>query len=220
MKLKKLKNLYNNNFGVILSNTVRSFVYLDNFLKYKTIPKLIIIYSKKNINQKIKKLLIKVDCNIKIIKSDNVNFTNIGKIALTSKIDNFIFSGYPGEIVKNKIFLNKINLIHSHSGLIPKYMGSTTIYYSILNEKKIHCSTFVMNKDVDQGTILLIKRYNLPRKHKVDNYDHIIRAKNLISLINQKNKKINFNKKITKKNIVFFYKAHPVLRNLANKKLI
>ena len=199
MKLKKLKNLYNNNFGAILSNTVRSFVYLDNFLKYKTIPKLIIIYSKKNINQKIKKLLIKVDCNIKIIKSDNVNFTNIGKIVLTSKIDNFIFSGYPGEIVKNKIFLNKINLIHSHSGLIPKYMGSTTIYYSILNEKKIHCSTFVMNKDVDQGTILLIKRYNLPRKHKVDNYDHIIRAKNLISLINQKNKKLILTKNNKKK---------------------
>ena len=219
MKLKKLKNLYNNNFGVILSNTVRSFVYLDTLLKYKTIPKLIIIYSKKNINQKIKKLLIKVDCNIKIIKSDNVNFTNIGKIVLTSKIDNFIFSGYPGEIVKNKIFLNKINLIHSHSGLIPKYMGSTTIYYSILNEKKIHCSTFVMNKDVDQGTILLIKRYNLPRKHKVDNYDHIIRAKNLISLINQKNKKLILTKN-NKKKYSFFYKAHPVLRNLANKKLI
>ena len=219
MKLKKLKNLYNNNFGAILSNTVRSFVYLDNLLKYKTIPKLIIIYSKKNINLKIKELLIKVSCDIKIIKSDNVNFTNIGKIVLTSKIDNFIFSGYPGEIVKNQIFLNKINLIHSHSGLIPKYMGSTTIYYSILNEKKIHCSTFVMNKDVDQGTILLIKRYNLPRKYNVDNYDHIIRAKNLISLINQKNKKLILTKNNTKK-YRFFYKAHPVLRNLANKKLI
>jgi len=47
MKLKKLKDLSNKNFGMILSNTIRSLIYLNNFIKYKTMPKLIIIYSKK-----------------------------------------------------------------------------------------------------------------------------------------------------------------------------
>ena len=219
MKSKKSKKLYNKNFGIILSNTVRSLVYINSFIKYKTIPKLIIIYSKRNINLEIKKKIKKINCEIIIIKSNNINFNKIKAAAIKSKINSFIFSGYPGEIIKNKTFLNQINLLHSHSGLIPKYMGSTTIYYSILNEKKIFCTTFVMNENIDQGNILLIRKYNLPKKNMIGDYDNEIRAKNLILLINSKNKKINFIKKIKKKHN-FFYKAHPILRNIANKKLI
>ena len=44
MKSKKLKELFNKNFGIILSNTVRSLTYLNNFIKYKTMPRLIIVY--------------------------------------------------------------------------------------------------------------------------------------------------------------------------------
>ena len=46
-----------------------------------------------------------------------------------------------------------------------------------------------------------------------------IRVKNLILLINSKNRKIKIEKK-TKIEHNFFYKAHPILRNIANKKLI
>ena len=125
-----------------------------------------------------------MNCKIIIIKSNNINSSRIKKTVIKSKISNFIFSSYPGEIIKNKNLLNQINLLHSHSGLIPKYMGSTTIYYSIIIEKKIFCTTFVINKNIDQGNILLIKKYNLPKKNMIDSYDNEIRVKNLILLIN------------------------------------
>ena len=219
MKLKKLKKLPNNHFGAILSNTTRSLVYLSHLFKSKTIPKFIIIYSKKNINIKIKENIIKLGCNFKIIKSNDINSNNIKNAAMKSEINTFIFSGYPGQIIKNKSFLKRFDLLHSHSGLIPRYKGSTTIYYSILNEKKIYCTTFIMNKNIDQGNILLIKKYNLPKKNMIDSYDNEIRAKNLIMVINSNKKKIVKSKKVINNNS-FFYKAHPILRNAANKKLI
>ena len=70
MKSKKLKELFNKNFGIILSNPVRSLTYLNNFIKYKTMPRLIIVYSKKNINLKIKEKIKKMNCKIIIIKSN------------------------------------------------------------------------------------------------------------------------------------------------------
>ena len=218
MNVKKLKDLSNKNFGIILSNTIRSLIYLNNFIKYKTIPKLIIIYSRKNISLAIQKKIKKISCKIIIIKSDNINSNKIENDVINSKINNFIFSSYPGEIIKNKSLLNKINLLHSHSGLIPKYMGSTPMYYSIILEKKSFCTTFVINKNIDQGSVLLIKNYNLPKKNMIDNYDNEIRVKNLIYLINSK-KKIIVKKKINNEHN-FFYKAHPILRNIANRKLI
>jgi len=219
MKTKKLKDLSNKNFGMILSNTIRSLSYLNNFIRYKTMPKLIIIYSKKNINLEIQKKIIKMSCKIIIIKSNNINSNKIENTVINSKISNFIFSSYPGEIIKNKKLLSQINLLHSHSGLIPKYMGSTPMYYSIIIEKKIFCTTFVINKNIDQGSILLVKKYNLPKKNMIDNYDNEIRIKNLIYLINSKEIKVKVKKKINMQHN-FFYKAHPILRNVANKKLI
>jgi methionyl-tRNA formyltransferase len=219
MKLKRLKKSSNNHFGAILSNTTRSLVYLSHLFKSKTIPKFIIIYSKKNINIKIKENIIKLGCNFKIIKSNDINSNNIKNAAMKSEINTFIFSGYPGQIIKNKSFLKRFDLLHSHSGLIPRYKGSTTLYYSILNEKKIYCTTFIMNKNIDQGNILLIRKYNLPKKNMIDSYDNEIRAKNLITVINSDKKKIIKSKKDISNNS-FFYKAHPILRNAANKKLI
>jgi hypothetical protein len=51
----------------------------------------------------------------------------------------------------------------------------------------------------------------------IDNYDNEIRVKNLIYPINSKKNKVNVKKS---KHHNFFYKAHPILRNIANKKLI
>ena len=45
-----------------------------------------------------------------------------------------IYSGYGGVILKEKVLSQGKKFLHVHGGFLPQYKGSTTNYYSILNE--------------------------------------------------------------------------------------
>ena len=187
-----------NKFSIIISNTLRSYCYLKT-LRENNLTPCTIIYLDDNLNNKIafklkKKKFFFPSVKLKLFKSKDIN-GKVSKFILSLTEKNIVYSGYSGIIIKETLILNKKNLIHSHSGKLPKYKGSTTIYYSILNEKKIFCSTIILNKNLDNGKILLIKKYSIPRKIKFidENYDNKIRSKNLIQVLK--------NYKILKKNI-------------------
>ena len=157
-----------NNFLIIVSNTSRSYQYLKCLKKNNFFPKNIIYLNDGLKNSISKKLKLKKFFFKKIIINEfNSNYINaeVSKFILSLKIKFIIYSGYPGVIEKNKKVLKAKHLIHSHSGKIPNYKGSTTIYYSILNEKKIYCSTIILNENLDDGKILLIKEYPIPKKN-------------------------------------------------------
>ena len=105
-----------------------------------------------NIILKIKKYFNK---NIKIFKSKKLS-KKVCNFLLNLKENYIIYSSYPGDIIKNKQLLKK-NLLHSHSGKLPEFKGSTTIYYSILMLNRIFCSTIIMNENIDDGKILCVK---------------------------------------------------------------
>lgn len=208
-------------FNILITNTKRSIQYLKLLNKKKLFPNQVIYLddNKKNkISSNIKKIINNKKYNLSIFKTDNINSINVVKCLIKSKIKNIIYSGYPGKIVKNKNILKEKNLIHSHPGFLPYYKGSTTIYYSILNEKKIYCTTFVMNEKIDSGKILLIKRYKIPRKiYSIDSdYDNEIRSINICNVI----KKINLIKKRSQHvtNSLPYYIIHPVLRSIVFNK--
>ena len=56
-----------------------------------------------------------------------------------SKSKLFLVSLYPGKkgVIKDQSLLKKKFFLHSHSGKLPEYKGSTTIYYSLLKEKNL-----------------------------------------------------------------------------------
>ncbi len=203
-------------FSIIISNTSRSISYLKH-LKKNNLKPINIIYLNDKLKNKYSKDLKKKNYfpdvkiktfNCKILNSKIVKYLDY----CTPK--NIIYSGYPGVIIKKKKILQKKNFIHSHSGKLPNYKGSTTIYYSLLKEKKIYCTTFILDKKLDDGKILLIKKYNIPKVIKsIDNkYDDEIRAKNLIFVLKNfdKIKLININKK---KNLPY-YVMHPLLKTI------
>ena len=206
-------------YSIILSNNQRSYFYIKLLLEKCILP-INIIYlddGKNNIiKSKINKL-IKIYKNIKIsfFKTNNVDDTEVKKFILNTKEKIFVYSGYAGKIIKNKKILKKKFFLHSHSGKLPKYRGSTTIYYSLLNEKKIFCTTFRMNSDIDKGEILFVKKYPIPKNlKKLDFYDNEIRAMNLLYTL----KKISLSKKkFMKSNLDTYspyYIIHPILRYL------
>ena len=209
------------NFSILVSNTSRSCSYLKEFKKNKLEPESIIYLDDKS-NNKYFRILKKKKFFFQKIKVNKFYSKNISK-----RISNFIYrnitkiivySGYPGVILKYKKTLKNNFFLHSHSGKLPKYKGSTTIYYTLLNEKKIYCSTILMNDKIDEGKILLIKNYNLPKNIKeIDkDFDDLIRSKNLVFLL--KNFNLKKKVKLLKHNYKPYYVIHPVLRSAVFKK--
>ena len=149
-------------YSMVLSNTNRSIAYLNAVLKANILPQFIFVFSKsKRISflSKIKKKKI----NYNLIRSDSINSKLVVKKIIKSKFNNFIYSGYPGEIVNQFIL-----------------------------KKKIFCSCILLNKKIDEGKILYQKKFHQPKKKILfkDNFDNFIRAQTLISYLKNGNQKI------------------------------
>lgn len=207
-------------YSIVLSNNKRSYEYLKLFINEKKFPTFIVHLDHEG-DQKAKKkifsLIGKKKLNYKIFNVNDVGNYNVKKFILKLRNKIIIYSGYSGKIIKDKSILKKKLFLHSHSGKLPIYKGSTTIYYSLLKEKNIFCTTFIMNSHIDKGSILLIKRYPLiKRLRNIDDYDNKIRAKNTLETL--KNfKKLKNNIKKFKDNYSPYYIIHPILRYIALK---
>lgn len=208
-------------YSIVLSNNERSYEYLKLLISEGKFPSFIVhldFKSGKEAKNKIFSLINKNKLNYKSFKGNNIDKKNIKNFLIKLKDKVIIYSGYGGKIIKSKSILRKKIFLHSHSGKLPIYKGSTTIYYTLLKEKKIYCTTFIMNSDLDNGSILLIKRYPLIKNNKnIDNYDNKIRAKNILETL--KNfKKLKKNSKNFKDNYLPYFVMHPILRYVALKK--
>ena len=200
-------------FGLILSNTNRSKAYIKLLVKNSLYPKEIFFYSKKR-NKFFLKFFLKKKIKYYYAKTENINNPHFIKAILKSKLKNLIYSGYSGQII-NSGLLKKKNLIHCHPGKLPNYRGSTTIFYSLINEGSIACSVFKMTKKIDMGKIYYIKNFIPPKNlNKINNkFDDYIRASTIISFL-KKNRKIIKNKKYFND----YYIAHPIIRRIALNK--
>ena len=200
--------------SLILADTKRSIAYLKELISHKVIIDNIIIYSKKKTprlfsiaNQ------YKFKDKIYYIKSEDINSYIVEKKVLKINSKFILFSGYSSEIIRNKKLFKK-NLIHCHPGLLPKFRGSTIIYYSYILEKKIFVSVFKMADKIDAGKTLYTRQFKTPRDLKKieDNFDNYIRARTFLKFLNDFKKKVV--KKRKSKNFAFYYIAHPLIRNI------
>ena len=209
------------NFSIIVSNTSRSVQYLKHIKENNLVPtNLIHLDNKKNNYESYfknfskknriiyRKFLTETVDNIHVIR----NLLN-----LNDKI--IVYSGYPGKIIKNLEILKKKIFLHSHPGKLPKYKGSTVMFYSLILEKKIYCSTIVLNSYLDGGDIILKRNYQIPKKISEINgsFDDKIRAQNMVlSLKKLQSNKIKNSKKNISKNLYIDYTvAHTLIRSLS-----
>ena len=200
------------NISLILANTKRSYFYFNEIKKNKIYIDTIIFYSKKNseLLELIKKYPLKK--KLYFLKTEDINSKLIVNLIIKIKSKFILFSGYSAEIVKYNALFKK-NLIHCHPGLLPKYQGSTVIYYSLIEDKKINVSLFRLSKKIDQGEVLYTQNFKIPNKiiSIEKNYDDKIRSKTLTSfLLSVKN---NIKKQYST-DLNAYYIAHPCLRNI------
>lgn len=128
-----------------------------------------------------------------------------------------IYSGYGGQIVAKQL-LSVCPFLHMHSGWLPEYRGSTTLYYSWLKENYCAVSAILLSREIDQGVIVGRKKYPPPDKDVDPDYvyDPVIRADFLVSVIKDYVENNGFNNTlIQRQDSTPYYVIHPVLKHLA-----
>ena len=96
-----------------------------------------------------------------------------------------IYSGFGGQIVRSELLAAGPPLLHLHSGWLPDYRGSTTLYYSYLTDGSCGVTAILLRESIDTGPIVGRKRYPPPPPGaEVDYcYDSAIRADLLVAVI-------------------------------------
>jgi methionyl-tRNA formyltransferase len=130
-----------------------------------------------------------------------------------------IFSGYGGQIVGRGLLGLGARFLHMHSGRLPEYRGSTTLYYALLNGEAPTVSALLLDAMIDTGPIVARRSYPVPPAGMdLDRiYDPAIRsdllvrimqqyaASDHIDVIDQQSVEVGTN----------YYVIHPVLKHLA-----
>lgn len=96
-------------------------------------------------------------------------------ISLAPKL--LIYSGYGGQIVPASL-TSAYDVLHVHSGALPEYRGSTTLYYQLLEEGSCAATAILLDEQIDTGPVLYQKRFAMPPAGiDIDYlYDNAIRA--------------------------------------------
>ena len=130
-----------------------------------------------------------------------------------------IYAGYGGQIVKPSILKSVDRLLHIHSGALPEYRGSTTIYYAILNNDVCGATAILLDRNIDTGLIVGEKQYPTPKAGTdVDfHLDIEFRTSLLIEVVQDYQRNGCFKSEVTQSinEGKTYYVAHPILRHIA-----
>lgn len=225
---KKLDNL-----AFICAKNSRSIAYLHFLEKFNLLPSTIISIDVKKQYRNIKPIrnkYFKFNLDIKkFSKKNNINFFRIKKSMINdSKYYNIIkslkekyiiYAANYGDILKKKYFLLNKKFIHIHPGKLPRYKGSTTYYYEILEKNSISFSAIFQNSKIDEGRIIKLRQYKINQLEK-SNLDHIfdpyLRSKLLIDVMMEFKKKGYLSSRPqTKSGKYIYYVIHPLLKHIA-----
>lgn len=130
-----------------------------------------------------------------------------------------IFSGYGGQLVKPALLELGIPILHVHSGFLPDYRGSTTLYYSLLAERRCAASAILLDANIDTGVVIARKHYPAPPAGTdIDRrYDPAIRADLLRQVLTRFRDDgtlpVQWQQRSDEGST--FYVIHPVLKHLA-----
>ena len=160
-----------------------------------------------------------ISSNNKIINTGTINSSEIEDYITKIKPNLIIYSGFGGEIVSNELLNVGIPFLHFHSGELPAFKGSTTIYYSLLQQGTCGVSAIILSSEIDAGSIVAIKNYGKPNsKFNLDyEFDTAIRADLLVQVMSdylQNNHKLPLHEKNNHGGETY-YVIHPLLKHLA-----
>lgn len=143
----------------------------------------------------------------------------IGELAPPDGAAFALFAGMPGEIVPAATLDAWPPMLHFHPGDLPAYRGSTTLFYTVLRGDPITVSALLLAKEIDEGPVLLKKRFpHLPGAEEINGpHDARIRADTLVDILDfwKNNERLPPPLKFENAPARMYYIIHPLLKHLA-----
>jgi len=162
-------------------------------------------------------MLEKMRTNVTTLETSNINDQQVEKTLINSRIKLFIYSGSGGAIIKSNILDTQKQFLHIHPGYLPDYRGSTTIYYSLLQDNSCGAAAILLDQNIDTGPIVLRRKFDPPTDwNTIDyEYDPYIRSQLLLEVITKyiKNEKLPTSIEQNPEGYNY-YIMHPLLRHL------
>lgn len=151
------------------------------------------------------------------VKTSNVNDIEVVDVLNLIDTQAIIYSGYGKQIVKDSLLQLYKPIIHMHAGSLPRFRGSTTIYYEMLLTGKCGVTGIFLDNGIDTGKVIFHRLYPKPA-HWIDIdhvYDPAIRADGLVRFL-----KSYYDKNFTveeqeNSNSTEYYVIHPLLKHIA-----
>ena len=226
-------------FALLASDTARSKAYLQAMIRAERLPGMCIVYSEDisgmqkeakeyqgnitggqyfDVNIPLLFSLNKANIDYVLVENKDINSEQMKDTIQGLKQKYLIYSGYGGYILKPHLFnLNK-KFIHVHAGILPQYRGSTTAYYSFLQEKNLGATAIFLNEGIDEGEIIVQDTFSVPEEFvNIDYiYEPYIRSQVLIKAMNHYLEKGEFiTSRQNAEGAETYFIIHPVLKHLA-----
>ena len=230
-------------FIAVLADNVRSQAYIQTLVKQNIFPSKVIIlrnhsnnslgivskkpaslkkkYSFKNSIIDMKESLIntlkKNNISYEPVNNSDINSDIIFKKVLNCKEKIILVSVFAGQILKARILKTRKKFLHIHPGKLPAYRGSTTMYYSLLQENKVAATAIFLNEEIDKGNIICSKEYKFDFDAKLIDlvFDPLLRAEVLLTAIKLLSKNKNCEKIQNSLSGTDYFIIHPILKHLA-----
>lgn len=229
--------------GVVLlcAKTARSAAYVQALIDKGLRPQGVIVFgSRANIPSSPRDLVVRTlpwfcpDLSIQVedsLKAADWPFVTVEERALDSETllsclevlspSLLVYSGYGGQLVP-EVVLNMTRVLHIHSGLLPRYRGSTTLYHEILEHNGCAASAILLAQTIDTGPLIASREYPMPPSGMdVDYlYDNLIRADLLTAVLAHYQVTGQLPSSQPQKELMpAYFVIHPVLKHLALKKV-
>jgi len=129
-----------------------------------------------------------------------------------------VFSGYPAQMVPPAL-TQIAPVLHCHSGALPRYRGSTTLYYALLEGQRPAVSALLVDAGIDSGRIVAMQDYAPPPPGAdIDHlFDGAIRADLLTTVLAEYARDGSFVRTVaeTAEQGQLYFIVHPVLKHIA-----
>lgn len=172
-----------------------------------------------NLSLSVEKLASRMNIPIKHSNCSDPNSEETISIIKGLKQSVIIYSGPAGVILKETVLNLGKKFLHVHPGLVPKFRGSTTIYYSLLKEGTVGASAFFMDRKIDQGPIIRQDTFpNFENNDAIDCFeDSYMRAQLLVNVLNDYAKSGSFEirEQVKSEEEETYFIIHPILKSIA-----
>jgi methionyl-tRNA formyltransferase len=155
-------------------------------------------------------------------KVDNIDINSSEIVEELSLLDSSVvlYSGFGGILLREPLFRIGKKFLHAHGGYLPDYKGSTTNYYSLINESAVGASTLFLNEQIDSGKILHRKKFLLDSdRENIDHiYDSAARCKVLVETISHYTKTNSWEviqEDISSLEGETYHVVHPILKHIS-----